>query len=513
MAKQKTSGGNFFQNLFASLFGSDDPEVEKKRKLKAIAKKLSKAHYHFYKAGSDEVLPAFAKLLYEIYKAIVPAQNMLQNAQNQNAIKQSVIEYFLSDNQRKLEEQLTEEAIVEKSKTMPVKQLTKYMQETLDAFIGDFTAERIAAIEQRYWELLIFKDFCSFDFYFVLKKFDASLVEKQFSATPQFGKIAGDYVVDDIKDFTTVIANLTEVVDWLPLMKMLKDMRGVEPVAPGVWKKIVTRMQSIQASNVFDMMVQLITANPDYVATTGKAQTSIVDPFINKFKIETTAAMRKLESAEKNSKVNDVLSQLFGTLDISYLKNYTAPNSIMLEKKKLRGYTYHEPLNYLKAFLIEFGKTDIREYCELVLVRGKWTETSLSQPMSNAYNDLLSASDTITTFDQTLAEDGTVGIKIKTLLPRTGHDADSASIINRLVGEANNEARTLIMESTRNLITIGKMMKSLIEDEVKKAPEMLTNWKEIEKFSDTLPREIAVASYKRIYLLTTLMQTCLASAQ
>ena len=513
MAKEKSSSGNFFQNLFASLFGSDDPEFEKKRKLKAIAKRLSKSHYHFYKAGSSEVLPAFAKLLYEIYKIIVPAQNMFQNAQNQNAIKHSVIEYFLSENQRKLEEQLTEEAIAEKSKTMPVAQLTKYIQEALDSFVSDFTAERITMIEQRYHELMLFKDFCLYDFYFVLKKFDASLVEKEFNTTPQFGKIAGDYVADDIKDFSTVMGNLTEIVDWAPLMKMLKDVRGVEPVSPGVWKKIVARLQNIQTSNVLDMMVQLITANPNYLPAIGKAQTPIVDPFINKFKLETTAVMRKLESAEKSSKVNDILVKLFDTSDVSYLKSYTAQNSSTLEKKKLHRYLYCDPLNYLKAFLIEFCKTDIREYCELVLIRGKWTETSLSQPLSDAYNDLLAASDAITTFDQNLAEDGAVGIKIKTLLPRTQHDADAASIINRLVGDANNEAKAFIMNATRHLITIGKTMKDLIEDEARKAPVMIINWKEIEKFADRTPRDTAVLSYKRIYLFTTLMQTCMAASK
>ena len=49
------STSNFFTKLFESLFGSNDPEVEKKRRLKSIAKDLSKSKYHFYKASSDEI--------------------------------------------------------------------------------------------------------------------------------------------------------------------------------------------------------------------------------------------------------------------------------------------------------------------------------------------------------------------------------------------------------------------------------------------------------------------------
>ena len=48
MKNEKTSAGNFFQNLFSSLFGSNDPNAEKKKKLKAINKRLSKSKYNKY---------------------------------------------------------------------------------------------------------------------------------------------------------------------------------------------------------------------------------------------------------------------------------------------------------------------------------------------------------------------------------------------------------------------------------------------------------------------------------
>ncbi|MFC2479022.1 MAG: hypothetical protein ACFNQG_08350, partial [Treponema socranskii subsp. buccale] len=332
MAKAKSSGGNFIQKLLASILGSDDPEYEKKRRLKAIAKRLSKSHYHFYKSNSGEMLPPFPKLLYEIYKAVSPAQVFFQNIKNPNAVKTAVIEYFLSDTQRKIEEELTQKAIAEKSKTMPLPQFTAYVQQKLEAFIDGFTDERTAIIEQRYKELMYFKDFCSYDYYFTLKKFNASLIERDFSVPPQFEKIDGKYIADDIKDFTTLMWNITGNIDWAPMIKMLKDIRGVEPVPIGVWKKIVTRMQHIQATGVFDMIVRLITQDPDYTPLLNDVSANIVEPFINKFKLETTAALKKLESAATNSKVNELLVKLFNTTSLSYLKNYIAENSSTLEK-------------------------------------------------------------------------------------------------------------------------------------------------------------------------------------
>ena len=310
MGRTESLGGGFFQNLFASIFGSKDPEAEKKRRLRAIAKDLSKSHYHFYKAGSNEVLPAFAKLIYEIYKAVTPAQVMFQNVQNENAFKRSVIEYTLSDNQRKIEEELTEEAIFVKSKTVPVNQLVQHVKKSLDTFEGEFGTDRINMTEQLYKDILAFKDFCMYDFYFMLKKFDSTLVEKQFTTTPRFDKINGEYIADDLKDFITVSWNITKDIDWTPLMKMLKDMKGVEPVSPGVWKKIVIKLQTIRKAEIFEMMIQLITENPDYKSVQTDTPANIVEPFLDKFKLEVAAAMHKLESAEKNSRVNDLLTKL-----------------------------------------------------------------------------------------------------------------------------------------------------------------------------------------------------------
>ena len=84
--------------------------------------------------------------------------------------------------------------------------------------------------------------------------------------------------------------------------------------------------------------------------------------------------------------------------------------------------------------------------------------------MSNAYQELLKLSDEITNFDEMMSEDGMMGSKIKTLLPKTAHDAGAENIINRVVSDANDSARGYIIQGTQNLITIGKTVKQLIED-------------------------------------------------
>ena len=93
--ESKKSGG-FFQNLFGSLFGSNDAEAEKKRQLKLIAKKYAKSKFNkFYKVQGNEALPPLARTFFEIYKAIYPAQTMFQGIQNPNTLKRLSIDFFL----------------------------------------------------------------------------------------------------------------------------------------------------------------------------------------------------------------------------------------------------------------------------------------------------------------------------------------------------------------------------------------------------------------------------------
>lgn len=197
--------------------------------------------------------------------------------------------------------------------------------------------------------------------------------------------------------------------------------------------------------------------------------------------------------------------QIFGTSDPQNLKYYIPAFNSPLEKKDLSLLEYTEPLNYLKTFLVDFVKTTIREYYDVIVIRGQW-DSSLSAPMSNAYQELLKISEEITAFDELFSEEKPYGLKVKTLLPKTAHDAGAENIINRVVSDSNEQARGYILQATQNLITIGKTVKQLLEDYALPKPVIVQNWKELEKFLETPVKEFSVDIYKKIYLFVQLMQ-------
>lgn len=505
------SNGGGIAGFFSMLFGKKDPDAERKRRLRMIAKQISKTRYHFYKSG--EVLAAFAKYVHDIYKVVAPVQATFQAMNNEKALQRYVIHFLMSDNQQKIMDEVSEENIVAKSKETPLKELSAFVKSRLEAFETEFTSERVAQMEMLYKQLMDFKDFVLFDYFFMLRKFDPTLKERDFGIPPHFGKCNGEYIADALKEFAALCATISQAVEWNTLMKLLKEMKGVSPIAPAVWKRVASRVQQLNESTVLDMMIALITGNPDYITVVKDSTVHIADPYIDKFKGDTNAVIKQLEENVKSGKVNDILSKLFGSLELDYMKNYTKEAAAAIAKRNLDTYLYCDAANYLKAFLLEFVKKDIREYCELVLVRGKWTSNTLAAPMSDAYNELLAESDKITKFDANLAEDAPVGMKFKTYLPRAGHDKEAINVLNRITSDANEQVKEFIVESTRDLITIGKTIKSLLEDDQKKTHEMVMNWSEIERAAERPMREMGTEVYKRIYLFVTLMQTCVGGAQ
>ncbi|MCR4580036.1 MAG: hypothetical protein K5681_06800 [Treponema sp.] len=506
--EQSGSKESFFQSFISSLFNRSSPEAEKKKKLKAIAKAYSKSKFHsFYKPANGEMTGAFGKFMFDLYKVVSPAQIAFTNAQNPAIFTRQLINYIMSDNQLELLEQFDENNILEMSKKVPFNQLQKDIEQKLQIFLNEFDGTRMARAENLSRAFAYFKDFCMFDYYVIIRKYDPQFQEYSFDRTPRLEKVNAEYVIDDLKDFLAVAYLITDdSIAWTELFEMMKATQNKELVSAGNWKKIIARIRAIQASHSLDMIIQHASEDPAYQTELKSSVSSVVEPFMDKIEADTHALLNRIQAQQKESKANSICVQIFGTSDPQSMKNYVPSFNSVLEKKDLTLLEYAEPLNYLKTFLIEFVKKTIREYYEVVVIRGQWDAT-LSAPMSNSYQELLKMTDDIVQFDDSFAEEGVMGSKIKTLLPKTAHDAGAENIINRVVSDANDLARGYIIQGTQNLITIGKTIKQLIEDYSLPKPVIVQNWKELEKFFDEPIKEISVDIYKKIYLFAQLMQT------
>ena len=197
---------------------------------------------------------------------------------------------------------------------------------------------------------------------------------------------------------------------------------------------------------------------------------------------------------------------LYGTAAVSRMKNYTEKANIAFSRKMLGGYIHVQGLNFLKAFLLDFFKKDIRELVDLFLVRGQWSTNQLSQQLSEAFHNVLTVSEKLVAFDEALADDGPTGSRLRALLHKSERDKEQITVLRNQLKTINDEAQSLINISAQNLIVVGKNLKGLLDDAGRSPHDLLINWREIEQASDTPIAARITEVYKRIYLFIQLMQ-------
>lgn len=509
-APAQKSGGNFFTNLLETLFGANDPEAIKRRQLNNIAKDFNKTKCaKFYKYSTNEALPQMARVFYEMYKVTFPARTMFQTIQNPNLLKHLVIEYLTPDKIKELEDSLDENKLMEQAKTVPVEKLKKEALIRAGQYSDYFSVDRVIQIDSLYNQLMAFREFCMYDFFVLLRKFQKSFKEGDFTNAPQFDKVNADAILNDLKDFIAVAWALPLDVNYDDMIKLLRKYKGVEPVTAGNWTKIVKRVMMFRTSSVFDMLLKLITGNPATVITSNAKSYAICEKYIETFKQNVETTMNKLVKIERTKKTTGISGQLFQGISESPLKYFNEEMNETFEHKKLKVFQNTQTLSCIKTFLLEIFKKDIRDYYELIVVRGQWESQAISASFSEAYNNLMSLSDKIIAFDNSLAEDAPVGVKIKNHLPKTERDSGARNIVNRLIDDSNASAYEFATTAFDNILIIGKTVKDLIDDVDRKGHLLISNWKELEHYSEIPPKEFSIKVYKQIYLFTSLIKTSL----
>jgi hypothetical protein len=501
----KGAGEGFFQRLFSILLKSSDPEKEKKRLLREIAKTLKKHRLKYYNPRGEEALAGMAKFLYEIYKIISPAQVLLEHAESSGVLRSIIIAAFMSEEQHEIKEMLEEDAIRKRANEVEPKVLASELKDKLVGFFAGFTSDKVNDINALYNLLTVFLNLVEYDYYFALKKFDSGLPERDFVYNPKFESIKAEYVLEDIKDFLVVLPDM-KISDWDGLFNVLKAYKGTEIIDRSGWKKIIKGLNIVSKEKIFVLMIQHIDKDPQYNYRPLVNSDQIVDDYLTKIRTKTEITLQKILKERRSKKVDTLLMEVFGTTAVSRMKYYTDKANLMFTKKMLGGFIHVAPANYLKAFLLDYFKRDVKTLMDLLLIRGKWATVISSQHLSDAFHAVMDVSNSLVAFDEELSDEGAKGIAFKTLTSKSDRDKNSITILRTQLKETNDEALNMITVAAQNLIVMGRSLKSVLEDKNKKDHELIINWKEIESASDSNVKDEISRVYRKIYHFVQLMQ-------
>jgi hypothetical protein len=491
----------------ADLFlGNLDPQKEKKRMLKAVSKTLRKTGARYYNTKTGKVEPGLAKVFYEFYTTLAPAQKILQHAKSSKVLKTIVIESVLNEDQLALKERLSEESIFERGQKTDYHQLVNQVKNETQEFFACFDINRTREINELYHSLSILLNLIHFDYHYFLRKFDPHLPEGKTSYHPRFESTNAEHLAGELQEFLEILPVFDPAENWNALWDMLRTYRSTEIVTKDAWRKLLGLIRKLRRTRELELLVQLITDDPFYKPKLRSHTENIVDDFLSKTRYQIDITLQKISKQQRSSKIQNLLKSLFGSASYARLINYTEESNELFAKKGLGGYTMALPLNCLHAFLKDIVQTDLRQLVELLLIPAKWTDNNVSKLLSDSFHQLEDLIKEIESFDARLSEEHEEGRRLQGMVSRADKNPQAQYMARKNLKKTNDVARHMVVRSCQATITLGKVLKQLYEDYKKQAGQMILNWREISSRSKRDLGQLFVHNYQKLYSYVQLVK-------
>jgi hypothetical protein len=498
-----------FLNKIGFLFNSEGEKTGKKE-LKQIAKSVRKNKYNFYKPRINEVDPAFAKFIYQIYRFAGPLHNAVERYDSSEVIKQLLVDRYLPEDVMAMKSSFSEQSVRMMFQTNKSNVVVSQLKKNFNGFKKMVSKSGMHEINKNYRGLMSFIALIKFDYYYLLKKFDPKLPELDFVYKPRFGPVIGPKVSDEIKDLLALMFNLEPGVNWQDLFSFLNEYRGTDFIPDTGWKKVYKSIEDVKKSRILEMMVSLIDEDANFSVKTYPHRENIVATYVDKEGAELQKTLKNVISEKKEDNINEFVKRIFGKIPPNRVKNYSDKLHDAIIGKLDTGFVYKGAINYLKSFFLDYMKKDIREVSNIYLIRGKWFSTITSQNLSDCFHRLLELSDELIEFDNSMSEEFRRGAAIKAYTKMSDRDKSGAAILDRIVKEINEEAKQIVVESAQNMINLARILKTLIEDSKIKSHKLINNWKELDQAHKGNLVDDSMDVYRRIYDMVKLLQLYIA---
>ena len=496
-----------FLDRLLSLFASDDPERQKQKQLRDIAAELKRSRARFYNPARQTAEPNLARFFWEIYKTVAAAQVLLKGAEVSRALKMTLVDLSLSKEQSLLRERLTERSIDERAKrAADLKGLEAEVERDVKTLMEGIDTNWMNDLDALFNRVLVFLDLIGFDYFFLLKKFDPGLPERDFSYNPRFEALEAATVLEELQDFLEILPSIDPEADWDRILRILKEHRGMDVVARDALRKTLQIIRDVQRSGVMLLVVRHMLSNPVWKPMVRTHRERIVEPYLSKVTAEAETTAQKVAHGRRNEKLEELARAVFGSGAVTKLTNYSEQSNPEYAQKMLGGFLHVSALNYLRAFLVEYLPKSIREVVDLLIIKGKWSNSQPSIQMSEAFHLLLTMSEKIGHFDTNLSEDGELGRRLKTIALRADRERGALVQLRMALQQVNDEARTMIGDAVQHFVSIARVLKLAHEDIGKPNPSFLVNWRELRPSSDKELRAVIALAYKKIYNFVQLMQ-------
>ena len=488
--------------------GSEEEDDDKTVLLKQLAKEIPQNKYaKFYRIRTEEADPSFAQYFHSIYKIVFPARSFLKDTVTMTKIKQVTLESYLDKSTMDTIKRLSPEAVAERKKSVKDDiSFSQELQKDLASLTAGFDSPRLAIADKCYNLIGVLNRFASWNYLGMLKKFDPEL-EDGFTTPPKFAALRVDSIMADISSFLSVLPSFDPGDDWKTVFAILKYCKGGSDLIPlEVWNGLLANLKDLKQSKMLYFMVRLASGNPIWepkIVPQNDEQLSAV--WLSERTGHISRIISGIADNQKNAEIAALEKAVFGAIDTNRLTYYTKEKGRILTEKGIDTFVYAPALNHLAAFTQDFINKEMEELGDILLVRGQWTKNTTSIAMSDAFHTIVDSFPEIPEFDESLADEGPNGSRIRGSLLRVDRDPSQVRYLSNLIDVVNEDALNLIKKIIPSYVVIGKYLKMLMDDCQKKPYELIMNWKELTQVSKIPMVQRLTDDYKKVNYFVQLM--------
>jgi hypothetical protein len=498
---------DILDRMFSFISGDNEPNAEKRNFLRQILRDINENKYtKFYKSRTEEIEPAFAHVLYEIYKVIRPASIFVRDLNKSARIRQLALEVFMDKPTLATVQRLNPALIEERVKTTPPKELIPRLNQELSAVAAAFDDARLHAVNVTNNQIIVFTQFVTYPFFTVLQRFDVNLPEELAGYQPKFAAIKARDVIKYLEDLLAILAPLNPNENWKTVLGIMRLSNGGLDVIPlEQWNAVTRLVRDIRDSNILERIIQYTAREPLWQGKPKIPNERLAQTWLENKQNEIQRIINGLTTKEWRAQVRSLAQSIFGSADTVRLQFYTVRESENLTRKGLGGYVFASGINYLLAFIGDFVNREFQDLCDIFLIRGQWTASASAREMSEAFHGIKEMYDKIAALDETLGEKGKNGPRLKAALVRAEHDRSQARYINAIVSGVNAEAREYLVSAAEYFAVIETHLKHILEDFEKTPHELIINWKELALFSKNPLGQRLSDAYQKISSVVRLL--------
>jgi hypothetical protein len=477
---KSAKNNNLIDKIVELVTGLNNDERRKAKRLKAINKELSSLKFKFYNFKKDQILPAFGQFFYEVYRISQNLTRFFDVKIHSNTIKQFLFETVIPKKQMELKNSLEKSNIEEMIKqSKDIKKTLDEIKSKMSEFVKSFDPEVVKNINTTYNQIADVSNLTNFDWYMLVHKFDSAIDEGNFNYKPSFEPLDGKYLVDELITINDYLQTLNFNMDWKNIYEYLKTISSDDGLI-NIFKKFIQIFRLLKRDDYLDKMIKLIQKDPDFKPKQFSSKNKIVQDYIRAFQMEIQNTVQYLIKEINRDKINKLLLDIFRSTVIVRLKNYSQKlNDILLNKGVSGGFKYIEPLNYLKAFLLDICKGEIKPRIDLLIIKGTWDTHGHSSEYSTILAKFNTISDKIIEIDNRCGEDDIYGREIKRLYGLVKHDPKARIILKKVLAKIDMEVFQILQESISFFMESSEKIKALIKDYDSKAPAMIINFHKI----------------------------------